>query len=175
MAAIAAIAVPLVAVAAFLILRAMDDSAEQARAAEHDFAAAWSRGDDALAGRLTDAPAAAAKALKTNRAGLDGAKVVVAPGPLKLDGDRGTGSMRVTWDVPAIGKYGYRAPVTVVKGKDTLARALRPAHDPSVADRDDAARHRYVERRAGPASSIATATRSCRSARSCVSGCSATR
>src|SRR3954452_21114332 len=114
-AAIAALAVPLVAVAAFLIVRAMDDSEEQARAAEQDFATAWSRGDDALAGRLTDAPAVAAKALKTNRAGLDGAKVAVAPGPLKLDGDRATGSVRVTWDVPAIGTYGYRAPVTVVK------------------------------------------------------------
>jgi cell division protein FtsI/penicillin-binding protein 2 len=118
LAAIAALAVPLIAVAAFLILRAMDDSAEKSRAAEHDFAAAWSGGNDALAARLTDAPAAAGKALKANRTGLDGAKVRVTPGPLKLDGDRGTGTLRVTWDVPAIGAYGYGAPVTVVKGKD---------------------------------------------------------
>ena len=149
-AAIAALAVPLAAVAAFLILRAADDSKEQARAAEHDFAAAWSRGDDALAGRLTDAPAAAAKALKVNRTGLDGAKVVVAPGPLKLDGDRATGSVRVTWDVPAIGTYGYRAPVTVVKAEDrwlvhydprtihpSLTAKTRLGTDTSDADRAD--------------------------------------
>ena len=117
-AAIAALAIPLVAVAAFLIARAGDDSAEQARLAERNFAAAWSRGDDALASRFTDAPAAAAKALKTNRNGLDGAKAIVDPGPLKLDGDRATGTVHVTWDVPAIGDYGYQAPVTVVKGKD---------------------------------------------------------
>ena len=116
--AIAALAVPLVAVAVFLISRMGDGGAAKARTTDNNFAAAWSRGDDALASRFTDAPAAAAKALKTNRAGLDGAKVVVEPGPLKMDGDRGTGSVHVTWDVPAIGDYGYRAPVTVVKAKD---------------------------------------------------------
>jgi cell division protein FtsI/penicillin-binding protein 2 len=117
-AAIAALAIPLVVLAVFLIGRLTDDSAEQARAAEHAFAAAWSRGDDARAGRLTDAPVAAAKALKANRTGLDGAKVVVEPGALKLDGDRGTGSVHVRWDVPAIGHYDYSAPVTVVKADD---------------------------------------------------------
>ena len=111
----AALAIPLVAVAVFLIARMGDDSAEQARLAERNFAAAWSRGDDARAARFTDAPAAAAKALKTNRTGLDGAKAIVEPGPLKLDGDRATGTVHVTWDVPAIGDYGYQAPVTVVK------------------------------------------------------------
>ena len=115
MAAIAALAIALVAVAVFLIARMGDDSAEQARLAERNFAAAWSRGDDARAARFTDAPAAAAKALKTNRTGLDGAKAIVEPGPLKLDGDRATGTVHVTWDVPAIGDYGYQAPVTVVK------------------------------------------------------------
>jgi cell division protein FtsI/penicillin-binding protein 2 len=118
LAAIAALAIPLAALAVFLIARLGDDSAEQARLAEHNFAAAWSRGDDPLASRFTDAPAAAGKALKTNRAGLDGARAVVEPGPLKLDGDRATGTVHVTWDVPAIGDYGYHAPVTVVKGKD---------------------------------------------------------
>jgi cell division protein FtsI/penicillin-binding protein 2 len=117
-AAIAALAVPVVAVVAFLLVRAGDDSAQQARIAESNFAAAWSRGDDALAARFTDAPAVAAKALKTNRAGLDGAKAVVEPGPLKVDGDRATGTVHVTWAVPAIGDYGYRAPVTVVKAED---------------------------------------------------------
>ena len=117
-AAIAALAIPLVALAVFLISRAMDDSAEQARMAEHDFAAAWSQGNDGLAGRLTDAPAAAGKALKVNRSGLDGATAIVEPGPLKVDGDRATGTVHVTWQVPAIGDFGYRAPVTVVKGSD---------------------------------------------------------
>lgn len=142
----------------FLITRLGDDSADQARLAQHDFAAAWSRGDDALASRFTDAPAAAAKALKANRAGLDGAKAVVEPGPLKLDGDRATGSVHVTWDVPAIGDYGYRAPLTVVKAKDTWLvhfdpRTIHPqltAKTRLGTDSDDAARADILDRDGHP-------------------------
>jgi cell division protein FtsI/penicillin-binding protein 2 len=109
--------VPLLAVAAFFLLRGGDDGAAKATAAEHAFAAAWSRGDDARAGTLTDDPAAA-KALKANRAGLDGAKVSVKPGPLTVKDDRATGRLRVTWQVPAIGAYGYTSTVTLIKAKD---------------------------------------------------------
>jgi cell division protein FtsI/penicillin-binding protein 2 len=144
--------------AVFLITRLGDDGAEKARLAENNFAAAWSKGDDALAGRLTDAPAAAAKALKTNRAGLDGAKVIVEPGALKLDGDRATGTVHVTWDVPAIGDYGYAAPVTVVKAQDTWLvhydpRTIHPrltAKTRLGTDSDDSSRADILDRDGNP-------------------------
>src|SRR4051812_28114654 len=116
-AAVAALLVPILALAAFLLVRARDDSAEQARAAVDAFAGAWSRGDDAGAGALTDSRAAAA-ALKANRAGLDGARVTVRPGPLTVKDKRATGRLRIAWQVPAIGTYAYTAPVTAVKGQD---------------------------------------------------------
>ena len=103
--------------AAFFVLR-KDDSAEKSKAAVAAFAAAWARGDDAGAGALTDSRAAAAAALKANRAGLDGAKVAVVPGPLTIKDDVASGTLRVTWTVPKIGTYAYSAPVTARKGKD---------------------------------------------------------
>jgi cell division protein FtsI/penicillin-binding protein 2 len=116
-AAIAALLVPILAVASFLLVRARDDSAEQARAAVDAFAVAWSRGDDARAGAQTDARGAA-KALKTNRAGLDGATVAVRPGALTLKDDRATGRLRISWRVPAFGTFAYTAPVTATKVED---------------------------------------------------------
>ncbi len=117
MAAIAAGLVILAAVAAFLALRPRDDSAAKARAAVGAFAAAWSRGDDARAGALTDAPAAA-KTLAASRAGLDGARVSVRPGPLTISDGRATGRLRISWQVPAIGAFTYTAPVGALKAKD---------------------------------------------------------
>jgi cell division protein FtsI/penicillin-binding protein 2 len=116
-AAVTALLIPILAVAAFLLVRASDDSEAKARAAVDAFATAWSRGDDAHAGALTDSPAAA-KALKANRAGLDGAKVTVKTAPLTLKDDQATGRLQVSWQVPAIGTYAYTAPVTAIKGKD---------------------------------------------------------
>src|SRR3954469_24152592 len=113
LAALAALVVVLAA-GAFLLVRGGDDGA-QAKAAVAAFAAAWSRGDDARAGALTDSPAVAAKALKANRAGLDGAQVSVRPGPLTVKDDRATGQLRIEWRIPAIGRYAYTAPVTAVK------------------------------------------------------------
>jgi hypothetical protein len=129
---VAAVAALLVVVAAgaVLLLRS-DDSAAKAKAAVATFAAAWSRGDDAGAGRLTDSPAAVT-ALRANRAGLDGAKVAVAPGPLSVQDGRATGRLRVAWTIPAIGRFAYRAPVTAVKAGDRwrvhfTPRTIHPA------------------------------------------------
>src|SRR3954462_15272387 len=113
--AIAALVIAAAAVA-FVLLR-RDDSAEKAQAAVTAFAAAWSRGDDARAGALTDSPAAAA-ALKANRSGLDGAKGTVRPGALSVKDGRATGRLRVSWQVPAQGTFAYSSPVTVVKAED---------------------------------------------------------
>lgn len=73
-----------------------------------DFAAAWSRGDDAAAGQLTERPPVATAALRANRKGLDGARVTVVPGPVEERGGTARATLRVTWDVPAIGRYSYR-------------------------------------------------------------------
>jgi cell division protein FtsI/penicillin-binding protein 2 len=124
-AAVAALLIPIVAIASFLLVRARDDSAEQARAAVDAFAAAWSRGDDARAGALTDARGAA-KALKASRAGLDGAAVTVRPGALTMEDDRATGRLRISWRVPAIGTYAYTAPVTATKLQDRWVVHYRP-------------------------------------------------
>jgi hypothetical protein len=104
-----------------------DDSAERSRAAVGAFAAAWTSGDDARAGALTDRAAAATKALKANRAGLDGARVRVVPGPLKVNDGRATGRLRITWQVPAIGAFAYTAPVTAVKAADRWRVHFAPA------------------------------------------------
>lgn len=125
-AAIAALLVPVVAVTAFLLLRATDDSAEKSRAAVDAFATAWSRGDDARAGAGTDRPAVAAKALRANRAGLDGAKVRVVPGALKVKDGRATGRLRIAWEVPGIGPFRYTAPVTVVEAEDRWVVRFSP-------------------------------------------------
>jgi cell division protein FtsI/penicillin-binding protein 2 len=117
-AAVAALLVPIVAVAAFLVLRGGDDSAKRSKAAVAAFALAWSSGDDAGAGSMTDDTVAAGKALKANRAGLDGASVKVVPGVLKVSGDRATGALRVSWRIPRIGAFSYSSPVTAVRAKD---------------------------------------------------------
>ena len=159
-AAVTALLIPILAVGAFLLVRASDDSEAKSRAAVETFAAAWSRGDDAGAGALTDSPKAAA-ALKTNRAGLDGAKVTVTPGALTVKDDRATGRLRIEWQVPAIGTYAYTAPVTAIKSEDDRwLVALRPAHDPPAADRHHPPRDEQPKPRPGPASSTATARRS---------------
>ena len=117
LAAVAALLIPVLAVASFLVVRARDDSAQEARAAVDAFAAAWSRGDDARAGALTDARGAA-KALKVNRAGLDGAVVTVRTASLTMKDDRASGQLRIRWRVPAIGAFAYTAPVTATKVED---------------------------------------------------------
>ena len=117
-AAVLALLIPIVAIAAFFLVRSRDDSAEKSRAAVTAFAAAWSRGDDDAAATLTDGRAAA-QALKANRAGLDGAKVSArAAAPLTVKDGRATGHLKIYWRVPSFGYFAYTAPVTAIKTKD---------------------------------------------------------
>ena len=90
-AALIALLVPVLAIAAFFVVRARDDSAERSRAAVDAFAAAWTTGDDERAATLTDSRGAAA-ALNANRAGLDGAEVTVKAGPLKVEDGKPPGA-----------------------------------------------------------------------------------
>ena len=71
------------------------------------YLAAWARGDDDGAARLTDDPDAARRALRENRAGLDGAKLrtrVLARGD---DEDERSARVRVSWEVPRFGRFAY--------------------------------------------------------------------
>jgi cell division protein FtsI/penicillin-binding protein 2 len=83
------------------------------------FLAAWSDGRDREAARHTDAPRQAAAALAANRAGLDGARLEVETLETSEDGDRAGARLRVRWDVPDIGPWGYdtRVPLRKVDGE----------------------------------------------------------
>ena len=91
-----------------------------------DFATAWSRGDDAGAGNLTEHPPAATAALKANRKGLDGARVTVAPGDVQQNGDAANATLRLTWDVPGVGRWSYRTKAALAKREDGWRVVWRP-------------------------------------------------
>jgi cell division protein FtsI/penicillin-binding protein 2 len=115
LAALAA-AVALVATAAFLLLRPGGPPAEDAAAA---FAAAWTRGDDREAARLTDRPREAAEALGASRSGLDDARVhATADQVTEGDGGRADARLHVTWEVPRTGSFAYRTRIELVRSGD---------------------------------------------------------
>jgi cell division protein FtsI/penicillin-binding protein 2 len=71
------------------------------------FLTKWSEGRDRAAARHTDAPRVAGAALVANRAGLDGARLSAETLEVSEDGDRATARVRMRWDVPGIGPWGY--------------------------------------------------------------------
>jgi cell division protein FtsI/penicillin-binding protein 2 len=101
------VAVLALAIAAgFIIHRAAEPGPRDALA---NFATAWSRGDDAAAGALTERPPIATAALKANRRGLDGAHLSASiDGQVEERGDTARGMLRLTWQVPGIGRWSYR-------------------------------------------------------------------
>jgi hypothetical protein len=92
------------ALAYFLFLR---DPGPTARDALADFTGAWSRGDDAGAARETTAAPVAAKALRANRRGLDGAKLRAKILSVREDGDRARARLHLSWRVPEFGAFAY--------------------------------------------------------------------
>jgi cell division protein FtsI/penicillin-binding protein 2 len=62
---------------------------------------------------MTDAPAAARRALLANRGGLDGASVRARLGALRADGDTVSAPLTVSWHVPAIGGWSSRTTLTL--------------------------------------------------------------
>jgi cell division protein FtsI/penicillin-binding protein 2 len=94
-------------VAAYVLVRHAAESGPDD--ALNDFAVAWSRDDDVAAGAVTERAAVATAALRANRRGLDGARVTATvDGDVVQHGDTGTGTLRVTWQVPGIGRWSYR-------------------------------------------------------------------
>ena len=98
--------------AGFFLLR---DRGEPARDALTAYAAAWSRGDDRAAARLTDQPGPALSALRASRKGLDDARVRAV---VRADEETGTATLAVAWDIPRIGRWAYRTRVAGDRGDD---------------------------------------------------------
>ena len=90
------------------------------------YLAAWSRGDDDAASRVTDRPGPASAALAASRAGLDGARVGARRSSLRRDGDRGTAGVHVTWQVPGFGEFAYDATLRLVLRDDRWVVAFTP-------------------------------------------------
>src|SRR3954452_11001943 len=87
-----------------LFVRGSGPTARDALAA---FTAAWSRGDDAGAARATTDAPVAAKALRANRRGLDGAKLRASVLSVHEDGDRARARVHLSWQVPRYGAFAY--------------------------------------------------------------------
>lgn len=90
------------------------------------FVAAWSRGDDRGAARVTDAPGRALADLQENRRGLDGATVRARVVDVAENGDAATARLEVSWDVPAIGRWGYRSSAKLRRGEERWTIAWNP-------------------------------------------------
>ncbi|HYI19040.1 MAG TPA: penicillin-binding transpeptidase domain-containing protein [Solirubrobacteraceae bacterium] len=101
---------------AFLAYRAL--IGEGAEDAAEVFVGRWSAGDDAAAARLTDAPQAAAAALRANRRGLDGASLKATLGDVKESGDSATAVLSLQWRIPRIGGWGYDSTLRLRRSGD---------------------------------------------------------
>jgi cell division protein FtsI/penicillin-binding protein 2 len=121
--AVLAIVVPVAAVAVFLLSRSGGDPASDAVAG---YAAAWSRGDDRAAARLTDDAKTALAQLQASRKGLDDASVKATVRSVSEKDDQATATLAVVWDIPRIGRWSYRAKLGAVKGEDGWLVHWRP-------------------------------------------------
>jgi cell division protein FtsI/penicillin-binding protein 2 len=118
------LAVAVVGGAAYLLFGAA--RGPDARDALDRFAAAWTRGDDAAAARVTDLPGPAVAGLRANRRGLDGASVRVAVLDVAEEGDAARGRLRVVWRVPSFGRFAYETRAALRRGEDAWRVVWRP-------------------------------------------------
>jgi cell division protein FtsI/penicillin-binding protein 2 len=95
------------AAAALVYLLFLRDTGPTARESLQSFTRTWSRGDDASAARDTTDAAVAAKALRANRRGLDGAKLRASVLSVHEDGDRARARVHLSWQVPQYGAFAY--------------------------------------------------------------------
>src|SRR3954452_931064 len=91
-------------VAYVLFLR---DTGPSARETLEGFTRTWAGGDAASAARATTDAAVAAKALRANRRGLDGAKLRASVLSVHEDGDRARARVHLSWQVPRYGAFAY--------------------------------------------------------------------
>jgi cell division protein FtsI/penicillin-binding protein 2 len=110
-------------VAVYFVTRSGGDPASDTFAA---YAAAWSRGDDRAAARLTDNADAAVAQLQASRKGLDDASVKATVRSVTEKDDQATATLAVAWEVPRIGRWSYRAKVAAAKGEKGWIVRWRP-------------------------------------------------
>jgi cell division protein FtsI/penicillin-binding protein 2 len=118
----------LVAGLAIVIARSPDEP--EASEALDPFLTKWSDGRDRAAARHTDAPHTAAAALAANRAGLDGARLSTETLDTSEEGDRASARVRMRWNVPGIGPWGYdtRVPLRKVDDEWKVRWTVRLVH-----------------------------------------------
>src|SRR4051794_2001324 len=95
------------AAAALVYVLFLRDTGPTARESLQAFTRTWSRGDDASAARDTTDAAVAAKALRANRRGLDGAKLRASVLSVHEDGDRARGRVRLSWQGPPVRRLAH--------------------------------------------------------------------
>lgn len=94
------------------------------------FLSDWSDGADARAAELTSAPESAAAALRANRAGLDGARLTASVvGDVSEQDGSARARVRLTWQVPEIGRWSY---TTRIGLRDLPDRGWRVRWAPTV-------------------------------------------
>src|ERR1700754_3386270 len=121
--AVAALLVPVVAVAVFFLTRSSPDPAGDTFAR---YAGAWSRGDDRAAAALTDQPKPAQAQLTASRKGLDGAKVQATVRSVSEKDDAATATLAVAWEIPRIGRWSYSVHVAAKKVQDAWQVRWKP-------------------------------------------------
>src|SRR4051794_39859188 len=114
------------AVGAVALYFATRPGGDPARHAFVGYAAAWSRGDDRAAARLTDNPNTALAQLEASRKGLDGASVKATVDDVSEKDDAAGATLAVAWEIPGIGRWSYRARLSAVKGEKGWVVRWRP-------------------------------------------------
>jgi cell division protein FtsI/penicillin-binding protein 2 len=79
------------------------------------FLSRWEQGDDRAAAARTDDPTAARRALGASRRGLDGADVAADVVSVDENDGRARARVRLEWDVPGIGGWGYETSLGLVE------------------------------------------------------------
>jgi cell division protein FtsI/penicillin-binding protein 2 len=118
-----ALVVAVVAAAIFFATRSPSEPAADTLAR---YAAAWSRGDDPGAARLTDRPPAALAQLTASRRGLDRATVRATVGAVREKDAAASATLAVAWEIPRIGRWSYRTRVAAQRGEDGWIVRWRP-------------------------------------------------
>jgi cell division protein FtsI/penicillin-binding protein 2 len=122
------VAVLLVVIAGGVILALRESGERDAGDVAEEFASAWEAGDDRAAATLTDAPRAAAAALRANRSGLDGASLEADVLDVsESGGDRALARVSLTWNVPGIGPWRYTTRFSLRRMEDDWRIPWGPA------------------------------------------------
>jgi cell division protein FtsI/penicillin-binding protein 2 len=114
------------AVPAALVVRALAGDEPRAAEALDAYLAAWSRGDDAVAARLTHRPGLALEQLRASRRGLDGATVRARVVRVSEREDAASARIRATWQVPDLGRWTYDTTVRLRRAGERWVVAFRP-------------------------------------------------